>query len=92
MTSVFKKPTFLGYYHSAASIYNILDLKVPFSQLSRYATKYPEISVSDLGQFAGIDSTFTSPWMDFFRADFPYAHTPYVLHYRNFPLQGNGHY
>lgn len=83
----FKEPTFLGYYHSAASIYIIFDLKVPLSQLSRYATKYPEISVLDLGQFAGIDSTFTSPRMNFFRAD---AHTPYVLHYKSFPCKGMG--
>lgn len=69
----------MGYYHSAASIYNMFYLKVPLSQLSRYAIKYPEISVLESGQFAAMSSTLTSPWMSFFRADFPYTHTN-ILH------------
>lgn len=93
MTSVFEEPAFLGYYCSAASIYNIFDLKVPPSQLSRYAIKYPKMSVSDSGQFAATDSTFTSPWIGFFRADFPFTDTHIMSYiYRIFPFQGNGHY
>lgn len=80
----------MGYYRSAASIYNIFDLKVPLSQLSRYAMKYPEISVSDSGQFAAIHSTFTSPWMSSFRADFPSAHTLCLTSMEIFPCKGMG--